>query len=84
MGGTCVNVGCVPKKVMYNAATINEMMHASKNFCYDGVVEGSSFDWKGLKTLRDKYIQRLHAIYLKNLEGNSVHKISVLNREKDI
>lgn len=37
-GGTCVNVGCVPKKVMYNAAHVAETIHEAKNFgcnnCY--------------------------------------------------
>jgi pyruvate/2-oxoglutarate dehydrogenase complex dihydrolipoamide dehydrogenase (E3) component len=30
LGGTCVNVGCVPKKVMFNAATVNEILHDAK------------------------------------------------------
>jgi hypothetical protein len=33
-GGTCVNVGCVPKKVMYNAAHVAETIHEAKNFGY--------------------------------------------------
>ena len=33
-GGTCVNVGCVPKKVMYNAAHVAETIHDAKNFGY--------------------------------------------------
>ena len=39
LGGTCVNVGCVPKKVMFNAALINEMIHAAKHFGFSGVAE---------------------------------------------
>jgi glutathione reductase (NADPH) len=70
---------------MYNAASINEMIHASKHFCYSGVQEGSSFDWKGLQTLRNNYIKRLHGIYLKNLQGNGVQQISVyIDVEREI
>ena len=32
LGGTCVNVGCVPKKVMFNAATVLEMIHQSEGY----------------------------------------------------
>ena len=39
LGGTCVNVGCVPRKVMFNAATIMEMMHAAKHYGFTGVTE---------------------------------------------
>jgi len=31
-GGTCVNVGCVPKKIMYNAAHVSETIHQAKHF----------------------------------------------------
>ena len=33
-GGTCVNVGCVPKKVMYNASLIGEALHDAPEFGY--------------------------------------------------
>ena len=55
LGGTCVNVGCVPKKVMFNAATVNEMMHAASNYGFTGVMEGAKFDWKTIKDARDKH-----------------------------
>lgn len=78
LGGTCVNVGCVPKKVMFNAATVNEMMHAAKNYGFSGVLEGAKFDWKTIKDARDKYIARLNGIYSNNLGNNGVEVISGL------
>jgi len=72
LGGTCVNVGCVPKKLMFNAAFINEMMHAAKHYGFTGVVEGSKFDWATLKTARDKYVVRLNGIYGNNLANSGV------------
>ncbi|MBT7998150.1 MAG: FAD-dependent oxidoreductase, partial [Betaproteobacteria bacterium] len=32
MGGTCVNVGCVPKKIMWTAASLKEAIHEAKNY----------------------------------------------------
>jgi glutathione reductase (NADPH) len=69
LGGTCVNVGCVPKKVMWNAASIAETVHDMKHYGFSGV-DGISFDWNFIKQSRDKYIERLNGIYDRNL-GNS-------------
>ena len=61
LGGTCVNVGCVPKKVMWNVATVNEIIHDAGKFAFD--VESVKFDWKKMKGMRDAYITRLNGIY---------------------
>eukprot|EP00752_Nemacystus_decipiens_P010117 g9018.t1 len=72
MGGTCVNVGCVPKKVMWNSAHVMDMVNEAKNF---GVITSAGkFDWPTLKEARDSYITRLNGIYERNL-GNSGVKI---------
>lgn len=69
LGGTCVNVGCVPKKVMWNAASVSEILHQdAKQFGFD--VKGHSFDWARLKKARDAYVTRLNGIYSRLL-GNS-------------
>lgn len=78
LGGTCVNVGCVPKKVMFNAALVNEMMHAAKHYGFTGVTEGAKFDWGAIKASRDKYITRLNGIYGNNLGNNGVEIITGL------
>jgi len=69
LGGTCVNVGCVPKKVMFNAASLNEMMHEAFHFGFD---VSPKFDWKFLKDARDKYIKRLNGIYGNNLKNSGI------------
>lgn len=48
--GTCVNVGCVPKKVMWNAAHVREVIHGAKHFGFN--VGPTKFDWKTLKDSR--------------------------------
>ena len=52
LGGTCVNVGCVPKKVMFNAAMVNEMIHAAKQYGFDHCDQGPVFNWKAIKVWR--------------------------------
>lgn len=74
LGGTCVNVGCVPKKVMWNAAFIAETVHDMKHYGFQGV-DNISFDWNFLKASRDKYIQRLNGIYDRNLGNSEVTKM---------
>lgn len=64
-GGTCVNVGCVPKKVMFNTAMHAEMIHDHKDYGFD--VELKTFDWSRIKKSRDEYIKRLNGIYEANL-----------------
>ena len=80
LGGTCVNVGCVPKKVMWNAATIAEIIHEMNHYgfsvsSHEGEDNDITFDWKYLKQARDKYIKRLNGIYERNLENSGVEKL---------
>ncbi|KAF9430836.1 Glutathione reductase [Podila epigama] len=75
LGGTCVNVGCVPKKVMWNTASIAEAIHDAKEYGFPEVGP-ATFDWNTLKHKRDAYITRLNGIYERNLEKDSVEYIS--------
>eukprot|EP00538_Stauroneis_constricta_P013111 CAMPEP_0119548234 /NCGR_PEP_ID=MMETSP1352-20130426/2188_1 /TAXON_ID=265584 /ORGANISM="Stauroneis constricta, Strain CCMP1120" /LENGTH=576 /DNA_ID=CAMNT_0007593435 /DNA_START=377 /DNA_END=2107 /DNA_ORIENTATION=+ len=75
LGGTCVNVGCVPKKVMWNAASIAETLHDMHHYGFQHTVDSISFDWAIIKKSRDKYIERLNGIYDRNLENSSVTKV---------
>src|ERR1700744_4809057 len=65
LGGTCVNVGCVPKKVMWNAAGIGYSLGDAADYGFD--VKVGVHDWVTLKTKRDAYVQRLNGIYERNL-----------------
>ena len=74
LGGTCVNVGCVPKKIMWNAATLHEMVHEAKHL---GTTVGKiDFDWTGLVKAREDYIDKLNGIYAKNLGNSGVEIIT--------
>jgi len=74
LGGTCVNVGCVPKKVMFNAGTVQEMIHQAAGYGFS--VEGVSFDMKALKEKRDNYVKRLNGIYSNNLANSGITSIT--------
>jgi len=73
LGGTCVNVGCVPKKVMFNAATVHEMIEQASGFGFQ--IDGYKFDWASLKEKRDAYVKRLNGIYRNNLGNSGITEI---------
>lgn len=70
LGGTCVNVGCVPKKVMWYTAQHAHFMHHAPDYGFD--IEVNGHDWAALKQRRDAYIARLNDIYAANLERRDV------------
>ena len=70
LGGTCVNVGCVPKKVMWYAAHHAHQLRHAPDYGYDIAVNGH--DWGALKKRRDAYIVRLNGIYNSNLKKRGV------------
>ena len=70
LGGTCVNVGCVPKKIMWNAASIAHVFHEAGDYGYAAKVE--RFDWASLKKQRDDYVTWLNGRYQAGLEKNGV------------
>ena len=74
LGGTCVNVGCVPKKVMWYAAHQAHVLHHAPDYGFDVTVRGH--DWPGLKARRDAYIERLNGIYERNLDNRGVTYIA--------
>ena len=73
LGGTCVNVGCVPKKVMWNAAHVADSLRDASDYGFQLDVTG--FDWTTLKKKRDAYIGRLNGIYERNLANDKVELV---------
>ncbi len=81
IGGTCVNVGCVPKKVMWTTSRIAEILHDAPAYGFD--IQRIGFDWLTIKQARDTYIERLNNIYHRGLEESGVAKIEGFARFKD-
>lgn len=73
LGGTCVNVGCVPKKIMWNAASIAHVFHEAGDYGF--AVRFDGFDWSALKKRRDDYIRWLNGRYRVTLEKNGVERV---------
>ncbi|KAK2460641.1 hypothetical protein APHAL10511_007111 [Amanita phalloides] len=72
LGGTCVNVGCVPKKIMWHAADLNDKLkHHVPGYRFIGGGH-AQFDWGSFKTQRDAYIKKLNGIYATNFEKEGV------------
>ena len=70
LGGTCVNVGCVPKKLMWTAAALGQGLEDARGYGFDVTVHGH--DGARLKAARDAYVLRLNGIYAANLEKRKV------------
>ena len=74
LGGTCVNAGCVPKKVLWNAAHIVEGARDAAG--YGISLPEAKVDWEDMRKRRDAYIVRLNGVYARNLEKRGVVHIS--------
>lgn len=70
LGGTCVNAGCVPKKLMWTAAELAGAVQDARGYGFDVTLNGH--DWAGLKARREAYVGRLNDIYAANLEKSKV------------
>ena len=68
MGGTCVIRGCVPKKLMVNAADFSDAFRDSQGFGWS--VESAGFSWKKFREAKDREIGRLEDIY-RSILGNA-------------
>jgi glutathione reductase (NADPH) len=81
LGGTCVNVGCVPKKIMWYAAHQASQIKLAGDYGFN--VKVQSHNWAQLKKRRDVYIERLNGIYERNLKNRNIHIINGSAKFKD-
>jgi glutathione reductase (NADPH) len=81
LGGTCVNVGCVPKKIMWNAAELGGALHDAGDYGFS--VESAGADWGVLKHRRDTYVHHLNGIYAANLARRNVELVRASARFVD-
>ena len=73
LGGTCVNVGCVPKKLFVYASHFAEEFKNAKGFGW--TIGPTSFDWPTLIKNKNKEIKRLNGVYKKILDNSGVETI---------
>lgn len=75
IGGTCVNVGCVPKKAMWFGAQVAEAIHRyAPDYGFD--VKVNAFSWQTLVASREAYIERIHQSYDRVLGNNGITVIN--------
>jgi glutathione reductase (NADPH) len=70
LGGTCVNVGCIPKKLLVYASEFNEAFEDAAGFGWN--CSQPSFDWPTLVANKDREIERLNGVYERLLTGAGV------------
>jgi glutathione reductase (NADPH) len=69
-GGTCVNLGCVPKKLLVYAAQFKDDFSAAAGFGWR--LDNASFDWPSLIANKNREIERLQAVYQHHLQQSRV------------
>lgn len=74
LGGTCVNLGCVPKKIMFNAATIAEVIHKSSDYGFSPEI--IHFDWEKCVDKRNTYIEKLRENYAKRFKEHNIRRVN--------
>jgi glutathione reductase (NADPH) len=74
LGGTCVNLGCIPKKIMFNTSMIYEMMHQASAYGFSGAA--MQLDWATLVQKRNAYIERLRENYVHRFAKFNITLIS--------
>jgi glutathione reductase (NADPH) len=73
LGGTCVNVGCVPKKAMWLAAELAEAQHLAVQLGFASTP--GALDWSAYIERRQQYIRNIHASYRQRFEGLAIQLI---------
>jgi glutathione reductase (NADPH) len=73
LGGTCVNLGCVPKKIMFNASIIAETIQKCSHYGFSPLT--STLNWNKLVSKRNAYIERLRGNYTKRFEEYNITEI---------
>ncbi len=73
IGGTCVNVGCVPKKVMWFGANLAHALHDAKDYGFD--IDNRGFDWNHLVTKRENYIAGINSWYHNYLADSNIDEL---------
>jgi len=74
LGGTCVNVGCVPKKITWNAANIATALNEEAEG-YEFKVDAEAINYKKFAEKRAAYVKKLNGIYLRNLDKDNVELV---------
>lgn len=81
LGGTCVNVGCVPKKAMWLAAEVAGKLRQASVLGFD--VPDCALDWQAFVTHRQRYIEGIHAAYRRRIDAAGIALLATRGRLLD-
>ncbi len=73
LGGTCVNVGCIPKKLLVYASSFSRELREAQDFGWS--VEGARFEWRRLLANKNREIERLNGVYARLLDQAGARRI---------
>ncbi|KAF7286330.1 hypothetical protein GWI33_006059 [Rhynchophorus ferrugineus] len=82
LGGTCVNVGCIPKKLMHQAALLGESIHDAKSYGWQ-IGDNVSHSWETLKDAVQAHIKSVNWVTRVELRDKKVEYINGLGSFKD-
>ncbi|CAK0796792.1 unnamed protein product [Prorocentrum cordatum] len=75
LGGTCVNVGCVPKKLMHYAALCREQLADATALGWDTAGRAPSLDWKALVQRVQDHVKKLNVSYRRGLDAAGLRRL---------
>ena len=81
LGGTCVNVGCIPKKLMHTGALYGESMHDARDYGWSGAQQ--THNWDTLRSNIQKHIGLMNNGYIAQLRDKKVKYYNALGSFKD-
>lgn len=81
LGGTCVNLGCVPKKIMFNTSMMANILHKSTDYCFNPTP--AILNWHELVNKRTQYIEKLRINYQNRFKEHQIEWINGLGVFKD-
>ncbi|KAG8751797.1 Glutathione reductase [Serendipita sp. 396] len=81
LGGCCVKVGCIPKKIMWYAADMADKLRNASGYNYSPIEP--KFDWETFKPRRDQYVKNLTEAYARNFGKDGVEYHAGWGRFKD-
>ncbi len=70
LGGTCVNVGCVPKKILWHAGQIADFAHLAKDYGFAELTP--TLAYRTFADKRDAFIEKLNGIYQNGLDNANI------------
>lgn len=82
LGGTCVNVGCIPKKAMWLAAELVNAQRTAVQLGFDSTV--GPLDWPAFIERRERYIGNIHASYQRQLDELGIERFAEYGRIKAV